>query len=196
MKTEIPKIEPAFFRVSYREPNCIPLLRDQLQQLLVYPPIYSEILFLCIGTDRSTGDALGPLVGTFLHEAKHPNILVRGTLEHPVHAKNLQDVLAEIDSAQTSPYVFAIDASLGRWQSVGDICLHKGPLQPGAGVQKKLPQVGHAHLTGIVNVGGFLEYFVLQNTRLHLVISMAHLISKAILAALPYEQPLVSEYMR
>lgn len=30
---------------------------------------------------------------------------------------------------------------------------------------------------GIVNVGGFMEYFVLQNTRLSLVMRMAHVIA-------------------
>jgi len=57
-------------------------------------------------------------------------------------------------------------------------------LKPGAGVKKELPVVGDIHITGVVNVGGFMEYFVLQNTRLHLVISMAEVIAKGIYLAL------------
>ncbi|CAH0293570.1 hypothetical protein SRABI96_04352 [Peribacillus sp. Bi96] len=30
----------------------------------ILPPSSKEIIFLCIGSDRSTGDSFGPLVGT------------------------------------------------------------------------------------------------------------------------------------
>jgi putative sporulation protein YyaC len=63
---------------------------------------------------------------------------------------------------------------------VGFVNLAPGSLKPGAGVNKDLPSVGQLHITGIVNVGGFMEYFVLQNTRLNIVMKMATLISKGI----------------
>lgn len=44
----------------------------------------TEILFLCIGTDRSTGDSLGPLIGYKLKENGMRNARVLGTLEEPV----------------------------------------------------------------------------------------------------------------
>jgi putative sporulation protein YyaC len=47
-------------------------------------------------------------------------------------------------------------------------------------VNKSLPEVGNIHITGIVNVSGFMEYFVLQNTRLSLVMNMAEIISTSI----------------
>ncbi|MDQ0659408.1 putative sporulation protein YyaC [Paenibacillus sp. W2I17] len=59
-----------------------------------------------------------------------------------------------------------------------------GPLKPGAGVNKELPPVGDIHLTGIVNVGGFMEYFVLQNTRLSLVMRMSEIISSSLYSAI------------
>ena len=37
---------------------------------------------------------------------------------------------------------------------------------------------------GIANVGGFMEYFVLQNTRLNLVMKMADIISQSLLVAI------------
>ena len=37
----------------------------------------TEILFLCIGTDRSTGDSLGPLIGYKLKEKGMRNASVR-----------------------------------------------------------------------------------------------------------------------
>lgn len=54
----------------------------------------------------------------------------------------------------------------------------------GAGVNKQLPPVGDIHLTGIVNVGGFMEYFVLQNTRLSLVMRLSDIIATSLYSAL------------
>ncbi|MCL6574238.1 MAG: DUF1256 domain-containing protein, partial [Bacillus sp. (in: Bacteria)] len=45
---------------------------------------------------------------------------------------------------------------------------------------KDLPAVGDIHITGIVNVSGFMEFFVLQNTRLNLVMNMAKTIANGI----------------
>jgi len=136
-------------------------------------------VIICIGTDRSTGDSLGPLVGSKLQEISHSYFHVLGTLENPVHATNLSEYLKTI-SDLGNPFVVAIDACLGNIENVGFINIGEGALKPGAGVNKLLPAVGHIHITGIVNVGGFMEYFVLQNTRLHTVVKMAGIISDGI----------------
>lgn len=135
-----------------------------------------EGIILCIGTDRSTGDALGPMVGTKMKE-RLPDIPIFGTLEEPVHALNLEETVQKMKRIYQNPYIIAIDASLGRLKSVGMITVATGPLKPGAGVRKELMPIGDIHLTGIVNIGGFMEYFVLQNTRLSLVMKMAETIS-------------------
>lgn len=134
-------------------------------------------IILCIGTDRSTGDALGPLIGTHLSRLNLPHLHVYGTLDEPVHATNLGDNIQSIHDTFENPFIIAIDACLGRLDSIGCITLSDGPLKPGAGVHKQLPEVGEAHMTGIVNVGGFMEYMVLQNTRLNLVWRMSENIS-------------------
>lgn len=134
---------------------------------------------VCIGTDRSTGDSLGPLVGTQLHETNHDFFKIMGTLENPVHASNLSEYLNVVEE-MGNPFVVAIDACLGNIDNIGYINIGEGALKPGAGVNKLLPPVGNMHITGIVNVGGFMEYFVLQNTRLSIVMKMAKIISKGI----------------
>lgn len=141
------------------------------------------IVFVCIGTDRSTGDSLGPLVGTMLKERKPKSFFVYGTLEEPIHAINLEERLKEIFLNHTNPYIIGIDACLGRVKNVGVIQVGEGPVKPGAGVNKDLPAVGDIHITGIVNVSGFMEFFVLQNTRLSLVMKMAKTIANGIYMA-------------
>lgn len=141
---------------------------------------YKPIVIICIGTDRSTGDSLGPLVGTKLQEKDCSLIHVYGTLEEPIHAVNLQDKLLEIRKLHPNAFTIGIDACLGRLKNVGMVSIGNGPIKPGAGVNKELPSVGDIHITGIVNVSGFMEFFVLQNTRLNLVMKMATTIANSI----------------
>ncbi|AET70994.1 putative sporulation protein YyaC [Desulfosporosinus orientis DSM 765] len=154
-------------------------LEERLFELLISTQ-NRPVVILCIGTDRSTGDALGPLIGTLLSRLKLPHLHIYGTLDDPVHATNLEQYISVIQHSFYNPFIIAIDACLGRLDSIGCITLADGPLRPGAGVNKKLPEIGEAHITGIVNVGGFMEFMVLQNTRLNLVWRMSENISSII----------------
>jgi putative sporulation protein YyaC len=161
-------------RVHMDAPEAVTYLADALFQLGAGRLTQAEeIILLCIGTDRSIGDSLGPLIGSELSLDAIPGLTVMGTLDHPVHASNLADTLTWIETGYQRPFVIAVDACLGRVESIGMLTVGKGSLKPGAGVNKALPSVGDIHMTGIVNVGGFMEYFVLQNTRLSLVMRMA-----------------------
>lgn len=141
----------------------------------------SHVVIVCIGTDRSTGDCLGPLVGSKMVTDTSHNFHVYGTLDEPVHASNLHQKLEEIEANHPDAVVIAIDACLGHLENVGCINIGDGSLQPGAGVNKSLPSVGQLHIAGVVNVGGFMEYLVLQNTRLHLVMRLADLITDGLI---------------
>lgn len=139
-----------------------------------------QIIFLCIGTDRSTGDSLGPLVGDKLKSFISDGFSIYGTLENPVHAKNLCSIIEEINSRYINPYIIAIDACLGNIQNIGNIVVEDKPLSPGAAMNKQLPKVGNLSITGIVNISGALEFMVLQNTRLYTVMRIADIISRGI----------------
>lgn len=154
--------------------------------LLSFLPVDHSIpiVFVCIGTDRSTGDSLGPLVGSLVSEKNLPdNFYVYGTLEDPIHAINLAEKIKFIEERFINPFIIGVDACLGHSKNVGTIHIKNGSLKPGAGVNKNLPSVGNIHMTGIVNISGFMEFFVLQNTRLHLVMNLAKTISNGIYKA-------------
>ncbi|WP_407692026.1 spore protease YyaC [Radiobacillus deserti] len=133
----------------------------------------TEVVIVCIGTDRSTGDSLGPLTGTLLLEKGIRHLSVYGTLKDPVHAVNLKEKLQYIYKVHPSPFIIAVDACLGKKQSIGHIIAGQGSLKPGAALKKDLPEVGDSHISGVVNVGGYMDFLVLQNTRLHQVLEMA-----------------------
>lgn len=143
---------------------------------------YSDLIIMCIGTDRSTGDSLGPLIGYKLEKSmkRYKNIFVKGTLEEPVHAKNIKDSINLVYKNYDRPFIIAIDACLGKLERVGFVSVGQGSLSPGSGVNKVLPSVGDIYIKGIVNLGGFMEYIILQNTRLSTVMKMADLIAEGI----------------
>ncbi|MBD2871759.1 spore protease YyaC [Paenibacillus arenilitoris] len=189
---KLPFMKDSSLKVPYTTANVIGILVNRLTVMLEELSDNRPIVIVCVGTDRSTGDALGPLIGTSLTKYRSSHFTLFGTLEEPVHAMNLDDTLQEINRSFHKPFVIGIDACLGQVSSVGCIQLGMGPVRPGAGVNKELPPVGDIHLTGIVNVGGFMEYFVLQNTRLHLVMKMADIISLSLFTAITNHAQLLS----
>ncbi|MGV8982479.1 spore protease YyaC [Clostridium sp.] len=161
--------------------DCTFKLRDIISQY-IFPIAKCErpIVVLCIGTDRSTGDSLGPLVGNKLKFLVRNKIHIYGSLECPVHAKNLCETIDEINYSYTNPYIIAIDACLGSLQNVGKIIIEEKPLCPGAALNKDLPKVGDLSITGVVNISGAFEFMVLQNTRLYTVMMLADAISNGL----------------
>ncbi len=135
---------------------------------------------VCVGTDRSTGDSLGPLTGTMLFNAGFRGHLW-GTLDAPVHAENLSLIHPKTQKPDT--LLIGVDACLGSNKDIGCVMVRTGPLKPGLGVRKKLQPLGDLHIAGVVNIGGFMEYAVLQNTRLSLVVKMAQIIAAGLLKA-------------
>ena len=169
--------------IDVKDPNALSMFVERFMSTFkeAYKMECTNIIVLCIGTDRSTGDCLGPLVGYKLSSMdKWKNIFIYGTLDNPVHAKNVHSTLDTIKANHEHPFIIAVDACLGDHERVGCIIVDKGPIAPGAGVNKKLPKVGDMYVIGIVNAGGLAEYLILQNTRLSLVMKMADIISQGI----------------
>ncbi len=157
-------------------------------------PYHNNLVILCIGTDRVTGDSLGPLIGYKLKKSFSKSATIYGTLDEPIHAKNIKETIDEIYNLYNNPLVIAIDACLGRIDHVGYITIGKGFIRPGAGVNKELPKVGDIAITGIVNFSGVMDMLILQSTRLNIVMKMADIISSGINHGLwKYEQYSLSQ---
>jgi putative sporulation protein YyaC len=143
------------------------------------------VVVACIGTDRSTGDALGPLVGHALVRLGLDPAAVVGTLERPLHALNLEARLGAIDSLRPRPLVVAVDAALGPAGSIGAIALRPGGLRPGQGLGRTLPRAGHLAITAVVaERADGLALEALQSARLFVVAGLAETIALACARAL------------
>ncbi|TDT62403.1 spore protease YyaC [Fonticella tunisiensis] len=141
-----------------------------------------KTLIVCIGTDKCIGDCLGPLVGTFLTKNNFPYPVV-GTLDFPAHAINLEKVIKNVKLKYPDYFTIAIDACLGYEDCIGDIQVKLGPVHPGKGVGKVLPQVGDISIVGVVDTIDNSDVFSIRNTRLSFIMAMAEVVSEALLYA-------------
>lgn len=181
---------PETIKCHYQNPIFLSVMSDRLRHLILKldPRSQRKVVIFCIGSDRATGDCLGPLAGWFLAGQPGPYHL-RGTLQSPVHAGNIEESLKACTQEKPLPLIIALDACLGKAENVGMINLGLGPIKPGSGVQKQLPAVGDIYFTGNVNTSSHLDQFVLQSTRLSLVMGMAEIMAASIHLALEPGQP-------
>ncbi|MCU6711819.1 spore protease YyaC [Paenibacillus sp. J5C_2022] len=159
-------------------------LRRLLNDIAVRHPDCDQITFLCIGSDCSTGDAYGPLVGSELAARGFPHII--GTLDTPCDARSVAAAAAAAREREAAGAItIAIDACLGKPEAVGSMLAASGPLEPGEALNRGLPPLGHYHIKGIVNRFGPKAYWMLQTTSLRLVMKMAAETASAIGQAWP-----------
>lgn len=146
---------------------------------------YQRIIILCIGSDYSVGDSLGPLIGHKLIFSHYGGIVIYGTLEFPVDAENLKETLERISNRYTNPFIIAIDSSLGPDKgTIGNVTLCEEGVTPGDAFGKTLPKVGHISISGTVNVAGIPYDKFIRTTRMHLVVTLADFIVNGLLNAL------------
>lgn len=160
--------DPFYFDI--RQKNAQWQFNERLFQLISgAEKAFNDITVVCIGSDRLIGDSYGPLTGHMLSGAGL-NISLFGTLERPVHALSIGEVIEKINPVKS--LVIAIDSSVGSDENIGVISAAYEPVRPGSGLGKKLPEIGDISVTGITAscVSPFLS---LQNAPLGLIYKMA-----------------------
>jgi putative sporulation protein YyaC len=144
-----------------------------------------DIVVVCIGTDRSTGDCLGPMVGNYLKGRGYKNIY--GTLEKPVNAENIVELMKVLPKDKLT---IVVDAALTDQDSeVGNVSIISGGINPGVAVGKELPEIGDISIVGCVakkeKYGELVDTLLLQSVRLGIVIDMVKEIGKIIRIIFP-----------
>jgi putative sporulation protein YyaC len=171
--------------LHYLDKKSIAFFSEHLINHYLKKPDYTEIVIVCIGTNRYSGDSLGPQVGSRLFERfeGHRLVHIYGTLDKPVHALNIHKTLAHIAIKHSRPYIIAVDACLGQYYKIGTLQLVEQPLEPGMSLNKQLPPIGHIHLKGIINNHGPLNHKVLEDTSLTFVQEMSAVVSRVLVKA-------------
>lgn len=147
----------------------------------IMPVNSSTPVVLCVGSDLSVGDSLGPLVGTLLkNKLKSLNLYVYGTLSKPITAHEVKYMNEFINNTHPNSPIIAVDAAVGAAGDIGLIKIVKRGLKPGSGANKNLCRVGDVSVMGIVAEKTMFNYSLFSATRLNLVFKMAQLIADGI----------------
>ena len=89
-----------------------------------------DYTFVCIGTNRIISDSFGPRVGKKLKQVfyKNENINVYGTMENPIHLKNVEYFLKKMENKNQ---IILIDSAIGRKEDIGNTYINRGGMEIG-----------------------------------------------------------------
>lgn len=148
----------------------------KIMSQLAAPPV-----IVCIGSDLSVGDSLGPVTGTKLKEKlQGQNVYVYGTLAKPITAHEVKYMNNFIRSTHPDSAVIAVDAAVGAAGDIGLIKVAKRGLKPGSGANKRLSKLGDVSIMGIVAEKSLFNYSLFSSTRLNMVYKMAEIIAEGL----------------
>lgn len=147
----------------------------------ILPETDGAPVIVCIGSDLSVGDSLGPVTGTKLKEKLQGyNVYVYGTLAKPITAHEVKYTNQFIKSTHPNSTVIAIDAAVGAAGDIGLIKVAKRGIKPGSGANKRLSKVGDVSVMGIVAEKSLFNYSLFSSTRLNVVYKMAEIIAEGV----------------
>lgn len=109
-----------------------------------------QTIVICIGSDRVSGDMLGPLVGSSLKEKYHLPCPVYGAVGESVNGINLEEYLSMISSRHKESRIIAVDAALGRNEDIGRIRLKRGGIRAGGALDRAGERIGDLGIVGVV----------------------------------------------
>lgn len=149
---------------------------------------YSDLIFICIGTNKIVGDSFGPIVGEILkHNVRDGRIKVIGDLTNNINAKNIFQNLKNIEDKYTNPYIISIDSALSNSIEPGNVFIIKKGLIPGSALNKQNIAIGNIGIKGIVakdEKNLIKNYYNLKNADYKLILKFSKNISKIILQSI------------
>ncbi len=147
---------------------------------------YSDLIFICIGTNKIVGDSFGPIVGEILKQnIKHSKVKVLGDLTNNINAKNIKSIKYNCDN----PYVISIDSALSNTIAPGNVFVIKKALVPGSAFNKKNTAIGNIAIKGIVakdEKNLIKNYYNLKNVDYKMLLKFSKNISKIILKSIKF----------
>lgn len=138
-------------------------------------------VILCIGSDLSVGDSLGPVTGTKLKQALSGlNCYVYGTLAKPITAHEVKYMNDFLRLTHPESPIIAIDAAVGNAGDIGLIKVARRGLRPGSGANKRLAKVGDVSIMGIIAEQSVFNYSLFSATRLNVIYKMSEIIADGV----------------
>ncbi|MBO5328541.1 MAG: spore protease YyaC [Clostridia bacterium] len=166
---------------SFNLYNSLAASGETLALKKILPPTSTHPVILCIGSDLTVGDSLGPIVGTKIKEKlNNLNCFVYGTLSKPITAREVKYMNDFIKKTHPQSQIIAIDAAVGSAGDIGLIKIGDKSIRPGSGANKKLGKIGDVSIMGIIAEKSVFNFAMLSATRLNVVYKMADVIAEGV----------------
>ena len=151
---------------------------------------YSNLVFICIGTNKIVGDSLGPITGEMLkRNLERRNIKIFGDLSNNVNTHNITQKIAYIKRCYDNPYIISIDSALSETIVPETVYILKTGMIPGSALKKNLSRIGNASIKGIVGKDEknlIKNYYNLAKADYRLVLRLSKNISKIIINSIKF----------
>lgn len=108
--------------------------------------MFDSIVFICIGSNKVTGDCLGPLVGSYLKNMYKATVY--GDMENPINYQNAEKIMEKIKNNNSESLKVVIDSALGK--NIGDIIIDDGKVEIGKGLNKNKKIYGDISIKVVV----------------------------------------------
>lgn len=122
---------------------------------LYKPNYHTGLIFLCVGSDKIIGDAIGPIVGTkleneFMKRGLAKNINIYGKMGNTLNFKNATEVIENIKKCYKRPFIITIDAALSRESHIGRIVISEGIIELGNSLGRSIKLKSNINIKGVV----------------------------------------------
>ena len=115
---------------------------------------FTEIIFLCVGTNKIIGDMIGPMVGEDLKNRIYKNtkkeIVVFGNMQSTLNLKNAEKIISNIKKSYINPFIITIDTALGNEKNLKKIYITQGEIEIGKAVSRGIKYESHINIKGVV----------------------------------------------
>jgi len=109
-----------------------------------------NFVIVCIGCDKISGDALGPLVGELLRNKYNLPCPVYGTIEAPVNGVTMNEYREMLESYHNNADIIAIDAAVGSPEEIGKIKIRTGGIKAAGALNDSHKMLGSLGIMGVV----------------------------------------------
>lgn len=112
---------------------------------------FSDVVILCIGTNKLIGDSIGPVVGQKLKEENiQEKICIYGDMKQTINFKNAKQVIEKIFKIYEKPFIITIDSALGKQTMINKIVVNKGIIRIGKSLGRSICYPSHITIKGVV----------------------------------------------
>lgn len=125
-------------------------LKKQLETYMYQD--FSNIVILCIGSNKMIGDCIGPMVGEKLQSIlkKEKNVIIYGDMKETLNFKNAKKVIENIFEKYKNPFIITVDSALGTKETIENIIVSTGWIKIGNSLGRSICYYSHINIKGVV----------------------------------------------